>query len=163
VCNVEKQLSDITPAVQATVRLRVTEFPSDDGGRTVYGVFADAFRTGVYVEFAERDRLRVRSSGSAGAAQEYCGPLAPHLAPNTWYAVDIRAEKSESARIVVELRDDAGRVLDSVACANQPTGPGFFTRVILGDAEPRGATADLRLADLEVAAAAVPVGSASPN
>lgn len=163
VCNVQKQLSDITPALRAAVRLRVAEFPSEDGGRAVYGVFADAFKTGVYVEFTERDRLRVRSSGSAGATQGYCGPLASHLAPNTWYGVEVRAEKSERARIVLELHDDTGRVLDSVACANQPTGPGFFTRAILGDADPRGATADVRLAALEIDAAAGPAGPAPPD
>ncbi len=155
VCNVQAPLAEPVAAVRASLRLRVAEPPAGADGHDVFGVFEDSYGTGVYLELVDGDRLGVGSLGRAGALA-HCGPLAARLRRGVWYAVEVRAEKADEATVTLTLRSAEGAVLDSTTCAAQPSGGGYFTRVMLGNGNPAGSTADVALDDAEVRAAAPP-------
>jgi hypothetical protein len=151
-CYAEQALARPETAVRAVFRLSVAEAPDPAGGREVFGVFEDAYGTGIHVQFADADRLRLVTSGGGGA-QGHCGPLKVRLRPRTWYGVRMEAEKSDGATVSLALLDEGGHVLDTATCTNQPVGGGYFTRVRLGSANPAGSRADVLIDDVEVTAA----------
>jgi hypothetical protein len=134
-------------AVQATFRLRVTEFPRAAGGSEIFGLFESAYGTGLFVQLTDAERLRLLAAGRTPA---HCGPVPFRLEKDTWYAVRVRAEKAERAHTALELSSDDGRPLGAVACDGQPTGSGAFTDVMVGNTNPAGLTAEIRFDDVEV-------------
>jgi hypothetical protein len=65
----------------------------------------------------------------------------------------VEAEKSDGATVSLALLNEAGQVLDTATCTNQPVGGGYFTRVRLGSANPAGSRADVLIDEVEVTAA----------
>jgi hypothetical protein len=146
-CTARQPLRARARVVEATFRLRVTEFPPAADIREIFGVFEGDFGSGLFVELVETDRLRLLASGKTIG---HCGPLPVRLEKDTWYAVRVRGDKSESAHAALDVESDDGRLLGSVACDGQPTGGGTFTEVMVGNTNPMGSTAEIRFDDVEV-------------
>jgi hypothetical protein len=151
-CFAVQTLASAQTAVRVAFRLNVARAPERAGGRDVVGVFEDNYGTGVYVQFADADRLELVTRGGAGATGT-CGPLGAQLHPHAWYGVRVEAEKSDSATVSLALLDDAGKVLATTSCTDQPVAGGYFTHVRLGSAAPGGSRADALIDDVEVTAA----------
>jgi lysophospholipase L1-like esterase len=151
ICNVQKILAEEQADVNAFTRLRVGTFPSGSslGGYDVFSLFENTYGTGVYLQFTNTNEVQLLSLGTDGASSR-CGPLGSRLAPNTWYGVRIRAEKSHNAALTLQLLDNDGRVLDALSCTNQTAGGGTFTRVMVGSNNPLGASGDITFDDVEV-------------
>jgi hypothetical protein len=148
-CNVRKPLLETQHPVRASARFLVRAFPSGVGGYDVLGLSDDMFGTGVYVQFANQDRLQLLAMGSQGAKRT-CGPLASAVAPGTWYELRVRADKSDHARATLELRTAAGEVVDSVTCGDLPAGGGRFTGITVGSSSRIGLTGDITFDEVAV-------------
>ena len=147
--------------MRASFDIRIAGVPTG-APRDVFGVVEDTYATGVYVEVTDGATVGLVAYGGA-ARTSRCGPLAKPLQPDTWYRVTLRAEKSDAARVSLELRDGSGEMLDSIACADQPAGAGYFTHLVLGSANPFGTQADVLFDEIEVVAEqATPAGVAPP-
>lgn len=149
VCNIREALPETQHPVRASVRFRVDDFPAGATGYDILALSEETYATGIYVQFTNRDQVRLVSMGS-NRAEGTCGPLASRVAPDTWYGLRVHAEKSDHARATLELLTAGGEVVDSVTCADLPAGGGTFTSVTLGSTNGFGATADILFDDVAV-------------
>jgi hypothetical protein len=149
VCNVQQAVIESEYPVRASAYFRVSAFPTGGAGYDLLGLIEHTYGTGIYVQFTNRDQLRLLAMGSE-RAERACGPLAAHVAPDTWYELRVRAEKSDRARARLELLTAAGEVVEAVTCADLPAGRGRFTHVSVGSRSASGATADITVDDVGV-------------
>ncbi len=149
VCYLQANLATGVPSVRASARVRIDAFPTGPnhyGGYNVLGLFEKFYGTGVYAQLVQPNRLRLFAFGGPGGS---CGPLSKPLAPHVWYTLRIRAEKSKSAAISLEVLDERGEPFDAVQCTGQSTGPGDFLHVRIGSGDS-GAIASIDFDEIEV-------------
>jgi hypothetical protein len=148
VCNVRQPVMASHQPLRVSARFRVAAFPSGMGS-DLLGLAEDAYGTGIYVQFTNRDQLRLLAMGSQ-RAEGTCGPLAAHVAPDVWYELRVRAAKSDHAQATLELLTPDGEVIDTVTCTDLPAGGGTFTQLFVGSSSRFGATADVTVDDVTV-------------
>ena len=148
-CNVQLALIGTSRIpLRVSARLRVSAFPSGEGGSDVLSLIEGNYGTGIYVQFTNRDQLRVFTVGSGG--REGTCLLATHLLPDVWYELRVRSSKSDHARATLELLTSEGEVIDTVNCTDLPAGGGTFTHLTVGSRSPHGTTADVTVDDVAV-------------
>lgn len=149
VCNVEHALASRQTDLEASLRFRVTSLPSTRGGTDVFGMLEKSYGTGLRLEFADGDHLRVTSQGKAGASS-VCGPLRAQVTPGTWYTVRVRGTKGDAGAVTLALVEDGSRTSETRSCDQMALGGGAFTHLVVGSDNRFGATADVLLTDIEV-------------